>query len=137
MPEILFSWVAQYKDGRMLCQYRKDGTENKYTSIERDKLAFFIVKHHATKRNVLIVHFFRPTQKLIWRQRPGKDFFSGKERYRVWVVGWQENRNGVNVQMVSILFEDGHVEIMDQFREDHVIYNKPEKYLPCELTETP
>jgi len=67
------------------------------------------------------MHFF-PGQKLIYRKRrlgklapaTGEIIVVGT----IHVCGFHENRDGTNVQMLSFLFPDGHVELMDRFRAD-------------------
>ena len=48
-------------------------------------------------------------------------FDKGKEV--VHLIGWQEKVNGSNVQCLSFVFEDGHVEVRDGFKEDHIWFS--------------
>lgn len=129
----MFRWRAIYKDDTELNQVRSDGSRNKYLDIQRDKLKMFIVEDEQDNVKVAL-HFVRPSQKLIYRQRVGVHVLDGKESYRVWIVGWQENRNGINVQVICFVFEDGHVEVLDRFREDHALY-APIKFVSEEMTD--
>jgi hypothetical protein len=41
------------------------------------------------------------------------------EKHVVYLVGWQQLVNGKNVQTLTALFEDGHIEVTDGFKEGH------------------
>lgn len=113
-------WKAVYSDGTFLSQYNSGGSANKYTDINRSKLTQFHLTAYG--KTFLIVHLNK-NKRLIYRMRVahhmalGPSGKSGVER--VWLVGWQEKRRGVNVQMVCAVFEDGHIEVVDRFREGH------------------
>lgn len=128
-----FAWAAVYNDGSRFCQLRSDGSENKYPAIEFHKLRKFVLYNRETGVARVIIHFFRPSQKLICRQRVGIGL--NGEKYRFWLAGWQENRNGVNVQMLTLLFEDGHIEVFDRFRTDDVHLCEPEHYFAGEMPD--
>lgn len=111
-------WKAIYTDGTFLNQYGKDGSENKYGDIDRARLVQFqLVKHGKT---VAVIHLDTKKQ-LIYRRRVAVHFTGPQKgtREAVYLVGWQEKRAGVNVQLVCFVFEDGHVEVVDRFRKDH------------------
>lgn len=107
-------WQAIYTDGTTLPQYNEDGSENKYTAIERDRLIQFIIYRYT--RPKLIIHLDRH-KKLIYRMRRAEN--DRGEQEAVYLVGWQEKRNGYNIQSLSFLFEDDHIEVVDGFKEDH------------------
>lgn len=111
-------WKAVYNDGTFLSQYNEDGSENKYGDIDRLKLVQFQLI--ASDKPLVIVHL-DPAKKLIYRRRVAQHVtgFKAGTKEVVYIVGWQENRRGVSFQTVCFLFEDGHVEVVDRFREDH------------------
>jgi len=108
-------WKAFYIDGTSLPQFNKDGTENKYLDIRRDELSKFIL--YQDDKPKVVIHLDK-NKKLICRKRIAMNMFS-KIKEIVWLVGWQERRRGVNVQSLSFLFEDGRVEVLDRFKEEH------------------
>ena len=117
MPKI--EWKAIYNDGESLSQYNeKKGTENKYTDIDRSRLIQFVL---LAEDNPKIVIHLDENKKLIYRRRVAVAFSganAGKQE-TVHLVGWQEKKQGINTQMICFLFEDGHVEIVDRFYENH------------------
>lgn len=124
-------WKAIYKDGSVLNQYNKDQSENKYGDIKRSKLVRFeLVKHNQV---VATIHLDSKKQ-LIYRRRVAMHVTGPNAGLQeaVYLVGWQENRNGVNMQALCFVFEDGHFELLDRFREKHpwfysVKFKKEEK----------
>lgn len=131
----MYYWQAFYNDGTTLAQHGPDGKVSKYIDIDRTKLARFAIMHgnpKGTARAVVIVNFFRPTQRLIYRRRTGMGVDSGQVQYVVHICGWQELVGGHNQQMVCMVFEnDGHIEIMPGFSDKHAIY-APINFLPVE-----
>jgi len=109
------TWCAVYTDGIELNQYNKDGTFNKYTDISRDNLIQFVL--YKNNKTVLVLHL-DSNKKLIFRRRVAMKVLSDKKEV-VYLVGWQENKNGVNIQQISFIFEDGHIEVVDGFKSDH------------------
>jgi len=107
-------WLAIYNDGTTLPQYNEDGSENKYTDIKRDKLTQFIIYRYTCPK--LIMHL-DSHKKLIYRMRRAEN--DRGEQEVVYLVGWQEKRNGYNIQSISFLFEDDHIEVVDRFNENH------------------
>lgn len=110
------TWRAVYKDSTVLNQYNPDGTKNRYNDIDREDLVQFMLLN-AEGKPVVIIHLDEK-KKLIWRMRVEVKLSKGISQ-RVHLVGWQENRRGVNVQMICAIFPDGHIEIVDRFRENH------------------
>lgn len=110
---MLFTWRAVYSDGSYL-------EEGKYPDIDRTRLVEFLLLD-VQKQVRMRMHLF-PGQKLIYRKRrlgklapaTGEIIVTGT----IHVVGFHENRQGTNVQMLSFLFPDGHIELMDRFRAD-------------------
>jgi len=107
-------WKAVYKDGSILPQLNEDGKENKYTDINRDNLEFFEL--HKEGKLIFRLHL-EPGRRLIVRKRVIGNFFVPDDRKIVWLVGWQWNANGRNVQDIAWVFEDGHVELTGRFKE--------------------
>jgi len=131
MPNV--HWEAVYNDGTSLKQFEGD-KENKYTDIDRTKLEKFILFSDGLPK--VVVHLDE-NKKLICRKRVAKKVglvsLQVKSEESVWLVGWQERRAGVNVQMVCALFEDGRVEVVDRFKEGHP-WLYPVKFLPEEVS---
>ena len=110
------SWKAIYNDGSSLSELNSEGVEiAKYDQIDRSKLTHFIVIGDNDKP-ILILHL-KSASRLIYRQRVELDF-SGKEKGRIILVGWQETRNGANFQSITAIFPD-HLEVIDGFEEGH------------------
>jgi hypothetical protein len=113
---MLTGWKAVYQNGGELPQYNEDGSENKYDDIDRKNLSQFMYVIDDKPR--LVVHMNK-TKRLIYRRRVAQAFFDNKITEVVYLIGWQETILGRNTQMISFLFEDGHVEVVDKFDEDH------------------
>ena len=126
MQEI--SWKAVYNDGTCLPQYNKDGSVNKYPDIDRSKLKYFELLDG--DRLLFRLHM-EPGRRLIVRRRTIGNLFNKKDKKVIWMVGWQWNANGRNVQDIAWVFEDGHVELMGQFKE--CPFNAPGKLLESEV----
>ena len=111
-------WKAIYRDGSCLMQFNSDGSENRYTAIRRNELSQFLLFHGG---EVLLVLHLDEGKKLIYRRRVAVHFKIGPQgktgEESVYIVGWQENRRGVNVQSLCFVFEDGHIEVLDRFCE--------------------
>lgn len=127
-----YVWKAVYDDGTSLDQLEPDGVLNKYTDIDRSKLINFLLIEAETGKPKVILHL-KPGQKLIHRRRVTKRIPLSKLFFEnnldasleetVWIVGWHENRRGVNIQMLLFVFEDGTVEFMDRWTESHALYS--------------
>jgi hypothetical protein len=113
------SWKAIYSDGKSLKQFNSDGSENKYVDIDRKKIVQFVL--YRNKKPVVIIHL-GGKKRLIYRMRRAQDNHGNQKA--VYLAGWRETRNGMNIQMISFLFDDNHTEIVDRFSEDHLwFYN--------------
>lgn len=111
-------WKAIYDDGKSLSQYNENGTENKYTDIDRNRLVQFVLLADGIPK--IVIHLDN-NKRLIYRRRVAAAFSganAGKQE-TVHLVGWQEKKQGINIQMICFLFEDGHIEIVDRFQENH------------------
>jgi len=120
------TWNAIYKDGTNLPQYNVDGAVNKYPDIDRSKLEFFELNQG---EKLLFKLHLEAGRKLIVRRRTMQSLL-GTNKKVVWMVGWQWNANGRNVQDIAWVFEDGHVELTGQFKE--MPYAAPGKLMACE-----
>jgi len=121
----VFTWKAVYSDGTCLSQFA-DGKKHIYPDIDRSKLVKFVLIDPANDKPVLVLNLHRG-QKLIYRMRVALHYAFGPRggigAERVYLVGWQENRNGTNVQCIFFVFEDGHVEVRDRFNEHEPMFS--------------
>jgi hypothetical protein len=108
-------WIACYNDGTRLIQYEPNGSENKYSDIDRSNLIQFILFRNG--KPLIVIHLDN-NKKLIYRMRRAMNN-KGYEEV-VFLAGWQERTNGKNIQMIMFLFEDNHIEIVDRFYENHL-----------------
>lgn len=107
-------WMAIYEDRESLSQFNPTGHENKYTDIDKPRLAQFVL--YRNEKPAVVIHL-GGNKRLIYRMRRAMDNRGNEET--VFLAGWQEKRNGMNIQMLVFLFSDGHVEIVDRFHEGH------------------
>lgn len=107
-------WVARYNDGTELTQFNADGSEHRYTDIDRSKLVSFAL-YDADGGKILEVHL-EPGQRLIYRRRV--ETRDGTPLKVVYIVGWQQTIAGQNVQSICYVFPD-HVEVAGRWRNDH------------------
>lgn len=115
----MLRWAAVYNDGSHLPQYNEDGSENKYTDINRDILKQFILLDETSVRFILNL---KPEFKLIYRLRTIKINNDVKER--VHIVGYQQNISGKNIQQINFIIDStGVIEVTDGFRENHAWYS--------------
>jgi len=111
-------WRAVYSDGTSI-----DGTTHKYPDIDRSRLTQFHMVDKLNGKSIVVLHL-RQGMKLIYRMRNFLDFY-GNVKGRIQLVGWHENKGGANVQLVMVLFEDNHIEVLDRWRDDFAPYSKP------------
>ncbi len=106
-------WVVQYNDGTQ--KSSKAGFV--YQDIDRDRLIVFALCRAEDMKPLVVLHL-SPERKLIYRKRATINHAG--EKHVVYLVGWQQLTNcNRNVQMLTALFEDGHIEVTDGFKEDH------------------
>lgn len=119
-------WRAIYKDGTTLNQYNSDGKPNGYENIDRTKLdAFEIYEPGGDVKSVdgilepvdkpLFRLHLEEGQRLICRLLGMKTVFAstGKDvspDKHIFMVGWQQNINGRNVQSITYILPDGTIE---------------------------
>lgn len=118
-----YQWLAIYNDNTALPQYPKEGVENKYVNIRRDKLEKFVVLTREANPRVILVAHVPSGGRLIYRQRVEKRI--GSPDVRVWIVGCQTTIDGKNNQYISAIFEDGHIETVDRWAEDSRWFRSP------------
>jgi hypothetical protein len=113
-------WVAVYKDESIVTQYNEDGSESKYSDIDRAKLSEFHIIDADTKETVYAVAL-DPGQRLIFRRR-SMMAGNGELLGTIILCGWQQNVKGQNVQSIGWVFPNGSVIQTGRFREDHRIF---------------
>ena len=111
-------WKAVYLDGKSLNQYNEDKSVNKYTDIDRTILKFFEL--YDRDKLILRVHLDEG-KRLIYRRRVALSM-DGKITEVIYLVGWQKTIGKENVQSISYIFEDGHIEIAGAWKEDKWFY---------------
>lgn len=127
-------WVARYNDGSIHTQYNDDGDyQDKYEDIVRKELYSFELWLKDSKRLALRVYFDSPDKRLIWRRRVYKH--SDGSEMAIYLVGWQMNVRGQNVQSIQVIFPDMHVEVIDRWRKDQY-FHSPEKVKGEDWEET-
>jgi len=98
-------WQAIYNNNEMFPQFNTNGTENKYSDIQRDRLVSFNM--YDGDKLILSVELERPTQKLICRKRTFMNNKGG--RNEIWLAGWHENVNGRSIKSICYIYPDGHI----------------------------
>ena len=112
----MLRWAAVYNDGSLLPQYNEDGSENKYTDINRDILKQFLLLSTTSVRFILNL---KPEFKLIYRRRTAIKMDSNVKGI-IHIVGYQQNISGKNIQHINFISEStGVMEVTDGFKEGH------------------
>lgn len=122
-----YYWKAVYDDGSEFPQYNVDGSENLYYQIKRKRLSKFILLQVNSDKVFYVLHFTKPWQRLICRRRivrplvpMTKDEQDNLET--VWLIGQIWNHKGQQQQKLAFIFEDGHIEERDNFKEKSQFY---------------
>jgi hypothetical protein len=116
-------WVARYNDETSLPQYNGDGSENKYSDIDRRKLVSFTLTEQVEDKNIHVLSLhLEPTQRLVYRRRV--EMVPGEEPVVIYLVGWQQtiqdgSPDGRNIQSIGCVFPDLHIEWFGEFRDNH------------------
>lgn len=121
------SWKAIYSDGTSLSQFDDDGQSVSSEHIDRSKLVSLVLLDGI--RPVLVQNF-DPGQRLIYRHR--KEQSTNGRTASVYLVGWQETIGDRNIQHISVVFDDGHVENICRWNEKHRWFNSP-AWVPADL----
>jgi hypothetical protein len=119
MPKTPIQWLAHYSDGTNLQQFERE-RENKYTDIDRAKLTAFALTHYGVP--ILMIHFDRPGQRLIYRRRV---FVRPGEEPEVYVLaGWQMTIGGENVQSICVVNEAGvgGIDVISRWNDNHPLF---------------
>lgn len=119
-------WSAFYTDGKSLSQIAANGHENNYGDIDKKKLTKFVLYRY--EEPMIVIHL-GGNKRLIYRMRRAMNNHGEEET--VYLAGWQERKNGMNVQMIAFLFENDHIEIVDRFVEGHPWFY-PIQFMPEE-----
>ena len=123
-------WQAIHSDGSILDQFKGA----KYQNIDRSRLIAFDLWQHPDKgpgvepKLLIRVDLRNDTQdsigpkRLIWRQRHS---LNGRgEEFSFHLVGWQRTVEGINVQSIAYIFDEGGVFLGGQFDEkDQFMYS--------------
>lgn len=122
-------WIVVYNDGSLLHQYDENG-ENAYADIDRSRVAEFHIRDRETGK-IVLAYALEPGQRLIYRKRTSMSGITGEKNWVIYLVGWQQTVNGVNIQNISWIFPDGSIINTGRFRENHPIFYSAE-LLPFE-----
>ena len=112
-------WVVQYND-RTQHDSDESGEGFKYQDIDRERLSKFAIKDG---EKILAVLHLNTDCRLLYRRRVLATLNSEILEV-VYLFGWQKTcGDGIchpthNEQVVMALFEDGHIEVVDRFRDD-------------------
>lgn len=123
-------WIAKYKNNTMLPQYNEDGSENKYSDIDRDKLSEFGLINDLGEP-VIALHL-DPGQNLIYRRRVQKR--TGEGEFAIYLVGWQMKIDEREIQSIAYVSEDHQVHMAGAWRSDHPWFY-PIQLMPYEQQE--
>lgn len=115
----MIEWRAVYSDNTHLDQFAENGIENKYSDIDRTKLQAFDILHDGI---TVLRTDLSNKKRLIYRRRVKQRGPSGAKQV-VYLVGYQENINGVNKQVVNHIYERVLIEQHDKY-----IGGEPEYY---------
>lgn len=120
-----FFWKVVYKDGKEFSQYNANGSENLYKDINRKNIQRVVLCQVNNGKEVYVLHFTRPGQRLILRRKTerafgstptgGIDINQPKGIIVVWLIGMQWNVGGRNVKKLAWVFPDGRIEEGDDF----------------------
>ena len=112
MTELI--WKAIYSDGKSLNQYNEDKSVNKYTDIDRTALKFFEL--YNGNKIIIRVHL-GDDKRLIFRRRVSLSMNSTITEV-IYLIGWQKTIGKENIQSISYIFEDGHIEMAGAWNEE-------------------
>lgn len=118
----MFWWIAEYKDGTVIRQQKEDGTIVSADSIDRDKIKTFSLMNG--EACVVKLHLLKG-EKLIYRRRVEKTV-GGPER-ACHIIGHRKyvGHEGDIAQATMFVFEDGGIEMISDFQEDHPWFYEP------------
>lgn len=116
-----YVWRAIYHDGdgkltsRYLDQYNSDGSENKYSDIDRFLLGRFdLIDRYGNVKTSVYLH---ENQRLIFRRRNFVPVNNPDSRWIVYLIGWQMTittpKGEKNITAINYVFPDGSVALDD------------------------
>lgn len=115
----MITWVAHYTDGSALEQ----AAGHTYRDIDRTRLqAFDLIRDQELLLRVDFRDDGLPPKRLIWRMRHQQQM-NGLPPIELHLAGWQRTINGVNVQAIAYVTEDGKVLLGGQFMEGGFMYS--------------
>ena len=77
----------------------------------------------------MLTEHVEPGFRLIFIRRHFQRGNDPEDRQTLWIVGAQRTVRGVNVQHVSYIAKDGHVEVFQRFRDPHAVTRSPDPSL--------
>lgn len=113
---------AIYNDQTSFSWDEDTANENAYPKIDRAKLLAFEV--HDPKRALespprqILIHrlHLEPGQRLIVRRRVMQGIMSDAIKW-IYLVGYQEIIAGQNRQAITVIFQDGHTELIGSWKD--------------------
>lgn len=122
-------WKAIYNDGSEFSQFQS-GKEQKYTDIDRSKVAGFQVLKNKIPR---IYISLKPEEKFFFRKRVAIYLGGGRRKEEViYLAGAQKRlKEGKIERRIYFLYFNGTVEKIEDFQEDHP-WRYPIIFLPEE-----
>lgn len=125
----MFHWMARYKNGDVIMQYNSDGLQVSSDSLDRDQLSRFILLND---NEPIVTLILGEGQKLVYRRRV--ELVEGQGETVCHLIGWRKKIGEEIIQSMIFVFEDGRIEVMSNFQEDHRWFYKPtlrDFELPC------
>jgi hypothetical protein len=115
------NWIVVYKDETILPQYNPDGSENAYSDIDRENISEFHIIDPGMGNRTVYALALEEGDRLIFRKRHMTSG-SGENIGTIYMIGWQKNIGGENVQSIGWIFPDGSIIQTGKFREDHRLF---------------
>lgn len=115
-------WIAIYNDGTTYPDRDEARLmRQQYREIDREKLAAFEVWEDD---KLILALNLEGNKRLIYRQRV--QLIPGKGETRIWLVGWQETKNGVNFQSIAYIFPNGEILLSGDWNNTIALFQKPQ-----------
>ena len=114
-----FRWLAVYDDDSYIDQFDTDNNrERSLAEIDRKRMVKFALVDE--NNNVPLVQHLDKDQRLIFRRRVKMTVGGEQEIY--YMVGWQQTVEDKNIQHITYIFPDGHIENAGRFRDSHPVF---------------
>jgi len=113
----MYNWKCLLKNGSILEQYddKREPKEISSDTIDHLNVETFVLFNG---ENLVYILHMDPGQRLIYRRRT--ELAAGERIPLVChLVGWQMTVSGENVQSIAYCFEDGVIESVGKFRDNH------------------